>query len=170
MWELGMKVSRIIALSLGLPTNYFDKEGVFDKPCVLLRLIHYFPVISDPSKKIYAASPHTDYGMLALLTTDGSPGLQIETDGEWNDVPHIEGAIIVNIGDMLQKWTGGRYKSTNHRVILRESVDRYSAAFFFEPNVKCVVKNILSVPNKNEETATVFGAHLTKKIQEAENS
>jgi hypothetical protein len=63
--------------------------------------------VSAPSEGIFGAGAHTDYGMLTILTTDGTPGLQIHAGGAWLDVPQVEGAFIINLGDMLERWAGG---------------------------------------------------------------
>ena len=73
--------------------------------------------------------------MLTLLSTDLNPGLQIKgKDGKWLDVPPRPHALIINLGDMLERWTNGVYRSTPHRVINTTGRERYSAPFFFEPN------------------------------------
>lgn len=84
--------------------------------------------------------------MLTLLVTDGVPGLQICTDGRtWRDVPPLQGAFVVNIGDMLQRWTNGLYRSTLHRVVNRHGGERHSIAFFFEPNFDARVEALPQV-------------------------
>ena len=71
--------------------------------------------------------------------TDGTPGLQLDKKGEWVSVRQLPNVYIVNIGDMLERWSNGLYKSTVHRVVLNAEVDRYSVPFFFEPNYLCTV-------------------------------
>eukprot|EP01125_Pyxidicula_operculata_P001668 TRINITY_DN11504_c0_g1_i1.p1 TRINITY_DN11504_c0_g1~~TRINITY_DN11504_c0_g1_i1.p1 ORF type:complete len:303 (+),score=43.39 TRINITY_DN11504_c0_g1_i1:13-921(+) len=161
MWEVGLRVMRVVALSLGLNAKYFEEQQVFVKPYLLLRLIHYFGIV-DPDK--CAADPHTDYGMITLLLTDGTPGLQIEKDGEWVDIPYIPGTFVVNLGDMLQVVTNGLYKSTNHRVVLKEAKPRFSAAFFFEPNQNCLLKAIGS-----NDAGIKYSDHCMKKHLESQN-
>ena len=79
--------------------------------------------------------------MITLLATDDTPGLQILTkDGTWMDVPPKENAFIVNIGDMLERWSNGLYKSTVHRVLTSGEKERYSMPFFFEPSFDTVVE------------------------------
>ncbi|GIL87645.1 hypothetical protein Vretimale_14674 [Volvox reticuliferus] len=145
---------------------------MFDRPMVTLRPLHYSGEVSDPGAGVFGAGAHTDYGMLTILATDDTPGLQIWTGpdvasrsasnisnansgggswgeregagageegaatagGRWRDVEPIAGAFIINLGDMLERWTNGRYRSTLHRVINTSGRERYSIAFFFEPN------------------------------------
>ncbi|MQL88577.1 hypothetical protein Taro_021145 [Colocasia esculenta] len=92
----------------------------------------------------YGASAHSDYGMITLLACDGVPGLQIcrekdEQPNIWEDVHHLEGAFVVNVGDMLERWTNCLFRSTLHRVMANRQ-DRYSMAFFLDPNSDCLVE------------------------------
>ncbi|GAB4817605.1 hypothetical protein N2152v2_004651 [Parachlorella kessleri] len=138
---LGMRMLRLLALSLGLPPGYF--HPFFTRPMLALRPLHYSATPSRPQDGLYGAGAHSDYGMLTFLATDGVPGLQICPDratGEWVDVPPLEGCYIVNLGDMLERWTNGVYRSTLHRVVNLEGRERYSAAFFFEPNFDTCVE------------------------------
>ena len=82
-----------------------------------------------------AREPHTDYGNLTLLATDDVGGLEVRTrDGEWIEAPPLPGAFVVNIGDCLMRWTNDVYVSTPHRVVNRSGRERYSIAFFYDPN------------------------------------
>lgn len=92
-----------------------------------------------PEEGQFSAGAHSDYGCLTFLLTDGTPGLQIFLDDQWNDVPWVPGTIVVNLGDMLERWTGGQYHSTVHRVVNTSGRERFSAAFFVEPNFETVV-------------------------------
>ncbi|XP_058734571.1 uncharacterized protein LOC131606329 isoform X2 [Vicia villosa] len=96
------------------------------------------------NEEICGASAHSDYGMITLLLTNGVPGLQICKDKlkqpqVWEDVPHVEGAMIVNIGDMMERWTNCLYQSALHRV-MPTGKERYSVAFFMDPPSDCVVE------------------------------
>lgn len=96
--------------------------------------------MASPEDGGFSAGAHTDYGCLTFLMTDGTPGLQICPDGEWVAVPHIRGAFVINLGDMLERWTGGLYRSTLHRVVCTCGKERFSAAFFVEPSFETVVQ------------------------------
>jgi isopenicillin N synthase-like dioxygenase len=100
----------------------------------------YTPEQSTPASGVLACGAHSDYGMFTLLTTDDVPGLQILPRGgsEWIDVPPRAGAFVVNIGDLLQRWSNDVFKSTVHRVVNHEARERFSMPFFFEPNFDCV--------------------------------
>ncbi|MED6147132.1 hypothetical protein PIB30_041236 [Stylosanthes scabra] len=142
--EVGKKVARIIALALGLDANFFDQTKMLGEPIAVLRLLHYEGKISDPKKGLFGAGAHTDYGLITLLATDEISGLQICKDRDakpqkWEDVPPMKGAFIVNIGDMLERWSNCVFKSTMHRV-LGNGKERYSIPFFLEPSHECLVE------------------------------
>ncbi|CAN7073011.1 unnamed protein product [Brassica oleracea var. botrytis] len=106
-------IAKLLALSLDLDADYFDSPEMLGKPISTLRLLHY-EGISDPSKGIYGTGAHSDYGMITLLATDGVMGLQICKDRnaklqKWEYVPSIEGAIVVNLGDMMERWSNGLF-------------------------------------------------------------
>ncbi|KAM0897103.1 hypothetical protein ACQ4PT_022775 [Festuca glaucescens] len=114
------RIISLIALSLDLDAEFFSNIGALDCPSEVLRLLHYPGEVNESDNGNYGASAHSDYGMITLLATDGTPGLQIcrEKDKEdWKDVHHIEGTLIVNIGDLLERWTNCIFRSTLHRVV-----------------------------------------------------
>ncbi|KAJ4774060.1 2-oxoglutarate (2OG) and Fe(II)-dependent oxygenase superfamily protein [Rhynchospora pubera] len=142
--NVGFRLISLIALALNLDENFFTKIGALDSPVGFLRLLHYLGEIPESKKGSYGASAHSDYVMITLLVTDGVPGLQIcrEKDRSpqlWEDVHHVEGALIINIGDMMERWTNCTFRSIVHRVVA-VGQERYSAAFFLNPNYDCVVE------------------------------
>jgi isopenicillin N synthase-like dioxygenase len=80
--------------------------------------------VSNPTNGVFGAGAHTDYGMLTVLATDEVPGLQIYQGGHWVDVLPIPGTFIINLGDMLERWTNKEFKSTLHRVINHTGQER----------------------------------------------
>lgn len=144
MLALGTKLLSIVALALNLDENFFEKISALKDSNAFIRLLHYPGNLSTIVDGGYGASAHSDYGMITLLVTDGVPGLQIcrEKDvlpRQWEDVHHIHGAFIVNIGDMLERWTNCLFRSTLHRV-LSVGQERYSVAFFLDPSDDCIVE------------------------------
>jgi isopenicillin N synthase-like dioxygenase len=125
---------RGIALGLGLEPDWFERELTAD-PTVLFRIFHY-PAMPDNGTAVeWGVGEHTDYGLLTLLAQDASGGLQVRTPtGEWLDVPADPGVIVCNIGDMLDKLTEGRYRSTPHRVRNLSGASRLSFPLFFDPS------------------------------------
>jgi len=141
--QLGHRLMEGIALSLGLPATYFAERYTAD-PLILFRLFNY------PSQPVpegldvqWGVGEHTDYGLLTILHQDEVGGLAVHTPGGWIDAPPIAGSFVCNIGDMLDRMTGGLYKSTPHRVKRNTSGrDRLSFPLFFDPNFEARVQRI----------------------------
>lgn len=141
---VGKRIVKLLALALNLEMNFFEKPGFLDSPMAYIRLLHYSAEVSIPEQGIYGAGAHSDYGMITLLATDGVRGLQICRNKDavpqfWEDVVPLKGAFIVNIGDMLERWSNGLFRSTLHRVVIAGE-ERYSVAFFLDPNFDCLVE------------------------------
>jgi isopenicillin N synthase-like dioxygenase len=170
MRALAFRVVRLLALAIGLPETYFDDCFRDDEVIASLRLLHYAPVESRPQDGIFACGAHTDYGMITLLLTDGNPGLQILTrDGAWVDAPPVPDAFVVNLGDMLERWTNGLFRSTPHRVLTFNKAHRYSIPFFYEPSFDTVVKCLdacCSSENPPRYAPTTSGEHLVGKYKQ----
>jgi isopenicillin N synthase-like dioxygenase len=118
-----------VSLSLGLDADYFERTYTAE-PTILFRIFHYPAGGGDA----WGVGEHTDYGLLTLLAQDRYGGLQVKTPGGWIEAPPIEGALVCNIGDMLERLTGGRFKSTPHRVRNVSGHDRLSFPLFFDPD------------------------------------
>ncbi len=132
MTDLGQTILEGVALGLGLDRRWFARELTAD-PTVLFRIFRYPPATLDPADDRWGVAEHTDYGLLTILAQDGSGGLQVRHRDGWIDVPPLDGAFVCNIGDMLDRMTGGRYRSTPHRVLATEA-DRLSFPFFLDPS------------------------------------
>jgi isopenicillin N synthase-like dioxygenase len=128
--RLGQTVLAGVALSLGLDAAYFAKGYTAD-PTILFRIFSYPP--SPPEAGDWGVGEHTDYGLLTLLAQDDSGGLQVATAEGWTDAPPIPGTFVCNIGDMLDRLTGGWYRSTPHRVRNVSGRTRLSFPFFLDP-------------------------------------
>ena len=127
---LGQAVLRGVALSLGLDAEYFA-AGYTASPTVLFRVFRY-PAVP-PGEAGWGVGEHTDYGLLTLLAQDDAGGLQVRTPNGWADAPPLPGTFVANIGDMLDRLTGGWYRSTPHRVRNTSGRDRLSYPFFLDP-------------------------------------
>lgn len=133
MQALAQTLLRAIALALGIERDFFDAR--FAEPISVFRMIHYPPRHTASSAEQQGAGAHTDYGCVTLLYQDDAGGLQVRNvHGEWIDAPPIPGSFVVNIGDMMARWSNDRYTSTPHRVISPLGVHRYSMPFFAEPH------------------------------------
>ncbi|KAM3686950.1 hypothetical protein ACB098_10G041200 [Castanea mollissima] len=140
----GKRLLSLIALALNVEEDFFEKVGALDKPNAFLRLLHYPGELGSSDDEIYGSSAHSDYGMVTLLATDGVQGLQVcrekfKQPRVWEDVLPVDRALIVNIGDIMERWTNCLFRSTLHRVML-SGKERYSAAFFLDPNPDCMVE------------------------------
>jgi isopenicillin N synthase-like dioxygenase len=136
--QLGTRLHRALALDLGLSEHFFD--ALLDRPMATLRLLHYPPRPERFEPGQLGAGEHTDYGNLTLLATDDAGGLEVQTrDGQWIAPPNISGALVCNIGDCLMRWTNDIYVSTPHRVVNPIGRERYSVAFFLDPNPEAEV-------------------------------
>ncbi|KAF7560184.1 hypothetical protein G7046_g3982 [Stylonectria norvegica] len=141
--ELSFVVMRILASGMkNYDTSVFTE---FCKdPIAAVRLLHYPPHPDMEDASLVGAGAHTDFGAITLLLQDGNSGLQVlrQETNEWLDVVPRPDAYVVNVGDMLQVWTGGAYKSTIHRVINTSGTERYSIPFFFDGNADCRIESL----------------------------
>jgi isopenicillin N synthase-like dioxygenase len=157
---LARAIHRAIARDLALPPDYFAAK--LDRPMATLRLLHY-PASQGEGE--IGAGEHTDYGNITLLATDEVGGLEAHRrDGAWVAAPPMSGAFIVNIGDCLMRWTNDVYVSTPHRVVNRSGRERYSIAFFFDPNPEAQVEAIPSCipPGERARYAPILAADYLK--------
>ena len=131
---LGSSLLECIAYGLDKNPEVFREK--YTKPLGRGQLVYYPPISADDlACNSYSAAPHTDFGVLTILLQDSLGGLQVRhQNGEWIDVPPIEGSFICNIGDLLERWTNGKLKSTIHRVLNTSGKDRLSIPVFFDPN------------------------------------
>src|SRR5438105_6949323 len=126
---LGHGLMAGLALSLGLEESYFADRGTAE-PLTLFRIFNY-PPPADPAH--WGVGEHTDYGLLTILQQDDAGGLEVKSRSRWVPAPPIEGSFVCNIGDMLDRMTGGVYRSTPDRVRNPAPRDRLSFPVFFDP-------------------------------------
>ena len=129
MTDLGRRLLAAMALGLGLDPRWFERTVTAD-PTVLFRIFRYPPT---PTAG-WGVAEHTDYGLLTLLAQDGRDGLEVRGPDGWIPVPGDDDVLVVNLGDMLERMTGGRYRSTAHRVRNTGGVDRLSFPCFVDPS------------------------------------
>jgi isopenicillin N synthase-like dioxygenase len=151
MTALGHAVMRGVALALGLDGNWFDRE-LTAEPTILFRIFHY-PAVANARAQSWGVGEHTDYGLLTILGQDGTGGLQVRARGGWIDVPPDRDAFVCNIGDMLERMTRGRYKSTPHRVRNTTDHSRLSFPFFFDPGWDAEVRPVPSIDGRDSALA-----------------
>ena len=142
----GLKLLEGLATSLHLTSNFFLRH--YTKPTILMRLMHYPPQKESVSKDSIGATPHTDFGLATVLHQDPSGGLEIQMpEGKWVSAPFIPGTFVVNLGQLMARWTNDIYRATPHRVVNRRTQDRYSIPFFFNPNHHALVECIPTCHN-----------------------
>jgi isopenicillin N synthase-like dioxygenase len=128
--SVGQAILRGMALGLGLPAGWFTEHLTAD-PLLLFRIFRY-PPQPEPAGG-WGVAEHTDYGLLTLLLQDDAGGLEVRTADGWVPAPPVPGSFVCNLGDMLERLTGGRYRSTPHRVCNTSGTDRLSFPFFLDP-------------------------------------
>ncbi|MDQ3011990.1 MAG: isopenicillin N synthase family oxygenase [Acidobacteriota bacterium] len=151
MTRLGHQLMTGIALSLGLEDSYFAANpGCYTAdPLTLFRIFNYPPLAyrQADQQAAWSVGEHTDYGILTILKQDEAGGLQVRSragwpSSEWIDAPPVASSFVCNIGDMLDRMTGGLYRSTPHRVRNLSERNRLSFPFFFDPNFNAEIRPI----------------------------
>jgi isopenicillin N synthase-like dioxygenase len=169
MEALGRKLLSGFALALGLPENHF--QSTFSRPTTFLRLLHYPPQPPEtPDKKEnqFGSAPHTDYGAITILAQDASGGLHVKhRSGAWVQATPIPGTFVVNVGDVMARWTNDRFVSTPHRVLNLSGRDRYSVPFFFDPGMDTVIECLpttTSIERPPKYAPISYGEYLLSRL------
>lgn len=170
--QLSIQLLSLLAHALGEPEGSF--AGWLDNSISTLRLLHYppqppserTPIVGEQAVKL-CCTPHTDSGILTLLHQDATGGLEVRNaSGHWIPAPYIPGSIVVNIGDLMARVSGGRYVATLHRVRSSSAsgegaaMGRLSVPFFFEPGEDCVVKSV-----RGDDEGVRYGDHVRAKMR-----
>ncbi len=170
--QAAQRVLRLVAAALALDADFFDTR--LRRPLVGTRLIRYPGVESGSADQAtpdqLGCGAHSDYGCITLLHTDGTPGLQLRAvNGEWHDVIAPPGSFIVNLGDMLARWTNDRYRATVHRVQSPVGCARYSVPTFVNPSYDTAVEclpSCLAAGERPKYPPTTSGAYLASRFDE----
>ena len=163
MTKLGRNLMRLALLSSGVKDLSVMQS--LDTPTIWLRLLHYPPISKNSPSDLYGSAPHTDFGCLTILAQDEIGGLQVQTrEGKWIDVPKLEGSFVVNVGDMLSRYTNGLLRSTPHRVINKSGKERFSCPFFFDPHTNAVVQPLKGT-GKPKFSPINFGEFLREELE-----
>ena len=134
---LGQALLRAFAVSLGAAPDFFAPHYL--RPMARGQLIHYPPPPADAPPDLFGVAPHSDFGCITLLLQE-TPGLEVlARTGDWVPVPPRAGTLVVNIGDLLERWSNGRLPSTRHRVRNKTGADRYAVAVFYDPSPSAVI-------------------------------
>ncbi len=172
MTAVGHAVARGLGLALGLGAEWFERNLTAD-PLVLFRIFHYPAGVPEEA---WGVGEHTDYGLLTLLGQDDHGGLEVRGPDDWIDAPPLAESFVCNLGDMLERMTQGRYRSTPHRARNRGAVGRLSFPFFFDPGWDVVVPHLpLGAGERTEpnvrwdgasplEFSGTYGDYVTAKV------
>ncbi|KAK4897161.1 hypothetical protein LTR27_005054 [Elasticomyces elasticus] len=166
--SLSSTLLSLLAVGLGKSSDYF--ASYLTDSLSTLRMLHYPPqqqrtptTSQDPR---LCCTPHTDSGILTLLHQDPTGGLEVlNADGQWISAPYVPGSIVVNIGDLMARVSGGRFVATMHRVRTSsasverpDGMGRFSVPFFFEPGEECVVRSV------DGGESIVYGEYVRRKM------
>jgi isopenicillin N synthase-like dioxygenase len=165
MEDLAARVMSAFAEALDLAPDHFDR--FIGAPISALRALHYPATTTVPLDRQQRAGAHTDYGSLTiLLPQPGSRGLEIrDPSGDWIEVPAEPGVFVINIGDLMARWTADRWVSTLHRVVARPNQPaRQSLAFFHQPDWNA---SISPLDGSGSYAPVLSGPYLVEKFRSA---
>jgi isopenicillin N synthase-like dioxygenase len=173
MENLAQRIMRLFAEALSLETHYFDEY--ISSPISALRALNYPPQQHAPQPGQLRAGAHSDYGSLTiLLPQSDSRGLEIQRlDGTWQEVVPVPDAFIINLGDLMARWTNNRWRSTLHRVVNPEHTHdplsrRQSIAYFHQPNWHANISTIPTCMDSSSSTSyepVLSGPYLMSKFK-----
>jgi isopenicillin N synthase-like dioxygenase len=166
---LGRRLLRAFAVALDLPDNFF--VDTYTKPLARGSVIYYPPQPPDLGDKQFGVGAHTDYGCITILAQDMSGGLQVRNRaGEWIAATPIENTFVINIGDLMARWTNDLFASTPHRVVNSSGRARYSIAVFYDPHYDTpieVLKTCIAPGDTAHYPPTTCGAHVKARFDAA---
>jgi isopenicillin N synthase-like dioxygenase len=170
--DLGCDVLRAIAILLNQPENYFQQYA--PEGDSILRPIHYPPLKGDEQPKAVRSAAHEDINLITLLIGASNPGLQVLTQqGEWLPITTAPSEIVVNVGDMLQRLSNYKFRSTTHRVVnppaTQSSQARFSIPFFLHPindMSLAALKTCVTPANPPKDPPTTAGEYLQERLRE----
>ena len=152
---LGLSLLPIYARALDLPADFF--AAPFEEPMYTLRMSHYPQQEPTAPENEYGIAPHVDTSFMTILAQNKVPGLSLRLpDGSWMDAPAPEGALLVNGGMMLRRWTNGRFLATPHRVINRSGRERYAIPFFMDAGYGAAMEPIPRADGAGEDRAITY--------------
>ncbi|MFK7854779.1 MAG: isopenicillin N synthase family dioxygenase [Granulosicoccus sp.] len=166
--EVAFHLMRGFALGLGLNENFFLRSC--SRPLSRASFVYYPPQSQQSTQEQFGVGPHTDFGVLTVLCQDDTGGLQVEDiNGDWIHAPPIEGTLVVNVGDLLSRWTAGAYKSTPHRVVNSSGRERLSLVLAFDPDPETVIdsRDIFGKDSSAPEKNITCGDYLLWRFAKA---
>lgn len=166
MMRCGAELMRAIALSLGLPPDFFAAH--YTLPLQRSQAIFYPPQPPDDMEG-FGVAPHTDFGCITLLWQDDSGGLEVRErqSGAWIPAPPIPGTLVVNVGDLLGRWSNDRFASTPHRVVNRSGHERISIATFHDPDFRAPIDPRALGATEPRYPPITAGGHILERFAAA---
>jgi isopenicillin N synthase-like dioxygenase len=170
MADLGARLRRLFAHALGLPEDWFEPAFVNDSSS--LRVINYPDLAADAEPGQLRAGEHTDYGCMTILRTEDAPGgLEVQTrDGRWVALEPFPDSFVVNLGDMMARWTNGRWPATLHRVgnpAAGAGSRRQTIVFFHDPRADAVIEPLVLPGEEARFEPVTAGEHVLAKAARA---
>ena len=154
---------QLIAIALGVSPGVL--ASYFERPTVWLRLLHYPPLPGDADAMQWSAAPHTDYGFITLLAQDVLPGLEVrDAAGQWRPAPPQPDTFVLNVADMLERMSDGRWPSSAHRVRNTGDSARFSIPYFFDPHIDCRIERLPGVAARTGRQAVIFGDYVLERL------
>lgn len=166
--EVATSLLHGFALGLKLPADFFLQSS--DTPMSRASFVYYPSQDPQGDEQQFGVGAHTDFGVLTVLCQDDVGGLQVEDiNGEWIEAPPVAGALVVNVGDLLSRWTAGAYKSTPHRVINQSGRERLSLVLAYDPNPDTLIdpSSIYNTLPANAEEPITCGDYLVWRFGKA---
>ncbi len=167
---LSANILRIFAVAANMPEEHFTP--LIQKHFSIMSVHHYPALTEPPLPGQLRTGAHTDYGALTILAmTTANGGLEVERDGEWVAVTPPDGALVVNLGDMMQRWTNGKWVSTMHRVVTPENLHdamsrRISIGYFMHPDYDAKIECLASCEGSGAQYPPITaGDHIRLKIE-----
>ncbi|MFJ5296267.1 isopenicillin N synthase family dioxygenase [Pseudomonas sp. NPDC088368] len=167
MGRAGADLLRAVAVGLGIEPEFFSPK--YGKRLQRTQMVYYPPHPPMAESDQFGVAPHTDYGCITLLYQDNSGGLQVRelSTDSWIDATPIEGSLVVNVGDLLARWSNDRFRSTLHRVINKSGHERYSIATFYDPTFSAVVDPCDLGVDTGSYPPVTAGAYILKRIDDS---
>lgn len=164
--EVARHLLRGFATGLQLQEDFFLQKS--SAPLSRASYVYYPAQPEDCGEQQFGVGPHTDFGVLTVLCQDDTGGLQVQdVNGEWIHAPPIDGTLIVNVGDLLSRWTAGEYKSTPHRVVNTSGRERLSLVLAFDPEPDTLI-DAAAIPGLTPvDEATTCGDYLLQRFARA---
>lgn len=166
--EVAFCLMRGFALGLDLDEDFFLRSN--GAPLSRASFVYYPPQPEDAGESQFGVGQHTDFGVLTVLCQDDVGGLQVEdANGTWIEAPPIDGSLVINVGDLLARWTDGAYRSTKHRVINTSGRERLSLVLAYDPDPETMIdaRDIFGPGHAPNEAPISCGDYLIWRFQKA---